>query len=178
MTVTGELLPDETGNAWGREEPRPARPAPFPLGEPYFVTPATLTNITLGKQVANVTATIALVLHAPYDGFTDLMGEHALAATLGGSYLGNGIRVVDAVLHADVENEIIQKLKLTMPRYDGGIDQLATFVAPFLEDPSIADQLLAYSGAWRLNLPVKIEGDFALYEPQQRFDLTKRADDD
>jgi hypothetical protein len=182
-----DLLSDDTGEEWSGDEaaverlnaePRAARPAPFALGEPYFVVPATITNIIIGRSIANVKTTITVALHVPYDGFSELMGEHALAAMFDGSFVGNGISIADATLHADVENAVLQKLKLLMPRYDDGRDQLHTYIAPFLDDPAIIDRLLSYSGSWRLNLPVGIDGDLALYEPQARFDLTRRADDD
>ncbi len=182
-----DLLPDDAGEEWGdgetaaverlEREPRQQIEPPFPLGTACFSLPAHVRNISLGRPVSNVTATLSVALDVPFDGFTDLMGEHALAAMFAGSFLGNGIRVLDAALHADVENEVTQRVKLSMPRYDDGKDQLAAYVAPLLEDPSVIDRLLNYAGPWRLNLPVNIEGEFALYEPQQRFDLTRRTDD-
>ena len=187
-TPEDDLLPDDAGEEWEGSEgaaverletaPKPVRPAPFDLGDPFFRIHATITNISLGKPVSNVSASFAVALAYPYDGFTDLMGEHALAAMFGGSFLGNGIIVRDVALHADVENDVVQKIKLVMPRYDDGKDQLAAYVAPFLDDPAIMDRLLNYAGAWRLNLPVKIEGELALYEPQERFDLTRKADEE
>ena len=186
--VEPDLLPDDTGEEWAggedaaverlEQEPRPHIEPPFELGDPFFTVPAHVKNISLGRPVSNVTATLSVALDYPWDGFTDLMGEHALAAVFGDSFLGNGIRVLDVALHTDVENEVTQRVKLSMPRYDDGKDQLAAYVAPLLEDPSVIDRLLNYAGPWRLNLPVNIEGSFSLYEPQERFDLTARADDE
>lgn len=156
---------------------RKHRKPPANLDEPVLVIPCRLRNVSVGKSIANVTATLTFAVDSPAD-VRDYLGEHAYAMVFGLDYLGNGIQLKDAPLSVDVENNVNQSLKVQLPRWaDGGVDQVKDFIAPLLPDPlALSDELLGLSSPWRLNVKVDIEGQLKLHQMQQSFDLTKRAE--
>ena len=152
---------------------------PGNLEEPVLRLPVTLKLVSFGKGVANVTATLTFAIPQRNTEIIDLLGAHAYAASFAGTYLGNGVFLKDVpfTVSGD-ENEVHQSLKVTLPRWESGADQLATYIAALISKPSaISEDLLALDETWRLNINVDEEGDLALYQMQQSFDLTKKADD-
>lgn len=156
---------------------RKHRKPPANLDEPVLVIPCRLRNVSVGKSIANVTATLTFAVDSPAD-VREYLGEHAYAVVFGLDYIGNGVQLKDAPLSVDVENNVNQSLKLQLPRWaDGGVDQVKEFIAPLLPDPeALNDELLGLSSPWRLNIKVDIEGQLRLHQMQQSFDLTKRAE--
>lgn len=179
-----ESAMEETDESAGGESPEPSprrrrakkRPIPENLGEPVLVTSGHLKLVSLGKSIANVTITLGIDLDVPVD-IRGLLGEHAYAASFDGNYLGNGIFIKDAPLSVDVENNVHQKLKIHMPRFDESTDQVAAYVAPLLSDPgALSRALLGLNEGWRLNINVDQPGTLQLFQMQQAFDLTSKAE--
>lgn len=152
------------------------RKAPANLGEPVLVTSGKLKLISVGKGIANVTVTLGFTLDVPID-IRDLLGEHAYAASFDGNYLGNGVFIKDAPLSVDVENNVHQTLKVHLPRFDEGADQIASYIAPLLSDAeAVGQSLLGLDESWRLNINVDVPGELRLFQMQQSFDLVTRAE--
>lgn len=153
------------------------RDIPENLGTPVLQSPSHLKLISIGKAVANVTTTLVFTLDLPVNGIRELMGEHAYAVAFGGNYLGEGAIISEAPLKADVENNVIQQVKLKLPRFAEGLDQVETYILPLLPTDGRLDAVLgALAWAWRLNITADLQGDLQLFEPQASLDLTTRAE--
>jgi hypothetical protein len=154
---------------------RSRRKPPANLDAPVLEAAVILRLISFGKSITNVTATLGFELGAPTD-MSEFMGEQAFAATFRGDYLGEGLTVRSEATSVDADNSIKRAFKVMLPRWNNGMDQLATYIAPLLPDDVTIDGLLGLSTAWRLNVTVEMGGVFALHAMQQSFDLTKKAE--
>lgn len=192
-----DLLPDDTGldgpaaedahdegEAIARIESLPRRlertrrrKVPEGLAEPAVTVPVHLRTVSLGRPVANVSATLVFVVSIPRD-FIGFMGEHAYAAIFADSFLGEGFTIKEAPPRLDADGNVTQKLKMFLPRWDssGKIDQITRYIAPLLPDIGALEPLLGLSVAWRLNVTVDIEGSLSLHPMQESWDLTAKAE--
>lgn len=164
------------------EPPKPRRKRsrrlpPSNLDEAVVKLPVHMRLISLGKGIANVTATLGFDLDHSVRDLAELMGEHAYAAVFDGNYVGNGVFLKDAPLSVDVENHVNQKLKVNLPRYADGADQITKYITPLLPEDVDLESLLGLSLSWRLNVNVDFPGTLALHAMQQSFSLTQRAED-
>lgn len=143
--------------------------------DPVFEIGVHLRNISIGKAISNTTATLNFDIDVPSGAWIDLIGEHAYAAMLGKSFLGEGLLIKGVPLTIDSENRTVQKASAQITRFasDGKTDQIATCLLPLLGDKAQLIGILdAFDGPWRLNCPVDIEGALRLYQMQETFDLT------
>lgn len=155
---------------------RAKRKAPTGLGEVVAELVVHLKQVSVGKAISNVTASLSFDVQVPQD-IIELLGEHAYAAVFGGSYLGNGIFLKDVGVSVDTDNHVNQGLKIQLPRYDQGVDQITQYVAPLIPDEeALSPALLALDTGWRLNINVDLDGVLKLHRMQESFDLTKRAE--
>ena len=158
---------------------------PASLGEVMLEVGCHLRNVSFGKPVANVTASLTADLDVPQD-VKMLMGEHAYVGVLNEGMLGEGLLIKGDVTASDPENRVTQKIKMTMPRYDQqNRDQITPNLLPLIGDAEILDGLLqGIEGTWRLNCTVDIPGVLRLHRMQESLmlddgrevDLTKRAE--
>lgn len=151
---------------------------PANLGASVLELPVTLRLISLGKPAMNVSATLGFDLDHPSDhDLKDFMGEQAFAARFAGSYLGNGLVIREAPLKASsADNKVTQKLKVVLPRFDQGADQIERYVVPILGID--LEALFGIDPTWRLNINVNEPGALILYEMQGSFDLVTKAAED
>lgn len=191
LAVLDSVTPTVPGDAWvepeqadGKAEPekprrkRSRRLPPANIGESVLDIPVHLRLISMGKGIANITATLVFDLDHSVDGISDLMGEHAYSAVFRSDYLGDGIILKEAPLKVDAENLVKQGLKVTLPRFGAGADQLTAYVVPLLPEDVDLTTLFGMSLSWRLNIPVDFPGLLSLHPQQASFDLTKKSGGD
>jgi hypothetical protein len=187
-----DLLPGEQRTAepptFGKPE-SVTRRGPIPpasLGDVMLEVGCHLRGVSLGKPVANVTASLTFDLDVPHD-VKALMGEHAYAGVFNEGFVGEGITVKGEATASDPENRITQKVKVAMPRYDSlNRDQITPNILPLIEEEgtSLDGLLQAIGPSWRLNCTVDIPGVLRLHRMQESLmlddgrevDLTKRAE--
>lgn len=186
-----DLLPGEqrTAPEFGKPETAGARRGPVPptnLGEIMLEVGCRLKGVSLGKPVANVTASLTFDLDIPHD-VKALMGEHAYTCVFNEGFVGEGVTVKGEATSSDPENRVTQKVKVAMPRYDGlNRDQITPNILPLIEEEGMSlDGLLGAIGpTWRLNCGPDIPGVLRLHRMQEslmlddgrEIDLTKRAE--
>jgi hypothetical protein len=156
-----------------RKGPKP--PKSITDRDPLIEMGVKLKNVSIGKAVANTTATLSFDMDVPSDAWTQLMGLHAYACVFAKGYLGEGLTIKQVPLTIDSEQRVIQKMQAQLVRYasDGKTDQLADCILPLIGDPAELKPLLdKIDGPWRLNCPVDIDGVLQLYTMQESFDLT------
>lgn len=162
---------------------RPKLPVlPGNLDAPVAVYDARLTLLSFGKPAMNVSASLAFEIRSPkFD--VGLMGEHAFTMGFMGGLLGMGIQILG---HEDTvdqkDNSVKQKIAVRVPRFiDEQTDQILMCLAPLLQQNGkklIEDLVTDGERPWRLNFPsTNIEGELRIYQMQQSFDLTTRAED-
>jgi hypothetical protein len=159
---------------------------PASLGTVMLEVGCRLKGVSLGKPVANVTASLTFELDVPQE-VKALMGEHAYAGVFNEGFVGEGITVKGEATASDPENRVTQKVKVAMPRFDSmNRDQITTNILPLIEeDGSSLDGLLGAIGpTWRLNCGTDIPGVLRLHRMQESLqladgrevDLTKKAE--
>lgn len=190
LAVLDSVKPTDSGDAWvepeAKGEAEPAKPRrkrarrfpPANIGPSVLDIPVHLRLISMGKGIANITATLVFDLDHSVDGIGDLMGEHAYSAVFRSDYLGDGLILKEAPLSVDAENLVKQKLKVTLPRFGAGADQLTAYVVPLLPEEVDLTSLFEMSLSWRLNIPVDFPGVLSLHPQQASFDLTKKSGGD
>ena len=171
-----ELLPDEPKrrrrSTLGTLPPMPAMNGADPEAS-YSVH---LRQVSLGKPVSNVSATLTFDLDIPeFD--VALMGMHAFTLQFLEGFLGDGALIKEAPTKADDENNVHQQLKIRIPRFlNENYDQILACIAPLVGGKKLYEPLFGLDWSWRLNIPVDIPGELRLYAMQQKFDLTSRAE--
>lgn len=162
-----------------RAPKRPKLPQlPANLDAPEMVFPVKLKLVSIGKAIANVTATLNFDVPMPQD-FRDVLGEHAYTVAFLGGFLGEGIQIKKAPISVDAENRTIQTLTVQVPRFlNEHTDQLLLSIAPLIGGKKFIEDLFALDWPWRLNIPVDIEGEIGFYAMQQSLALTSSTGDD
>jgi hypothetical protein len=165
--------PPATVTKLRRKGPKP----PLNLAEPMIEFGCHMRVVSIGKAIANVSATLNFEMDIPQEGIGELMGEHAYAGVfVGFGFLGEGLFIKQAPLAVDVENRLHQKLQVTLPRFDSAnTDQMVRSILPLIGDPKLLTPLLDLEGPWRLNCQVDIPGTLRFHAMQQSFDLTAKA---
>lgn len=162
-----------------RAPKRPKLPQlPANLDMPEMAFPVKLKMVSLGKPVANVSATLNFEVPIPQD-FRDVLGEHAYTVAFLGGFLGEGVQIKKAPISVDAENRTVQTLTVQVPRFlNEQTDQLLLSIAPLIGGKKFVEDLFALDWPWRLNINVDIEGEIAFFAMQQSLALTSSTGDD
>ncbi len=177
--VDPEIEASSIVDAPKKSRSRSRRRPPSNLAEPVISVPVILRNISFGKGIANVTATLGFELGAPED-MSAYMGQQAFAVVFRKDYLGEGLTVTAEASKNDPDLNVRKTFKLQIPRWANGIDQLEKYIAPLLTDDAAESMigLFGLSTAWRLNVGVEIGGTLSLHAQQESLGLTERATSD